>query len=284
MKQKLLHVYLVSDSSGETVAAVSKAVIAQFDELKVIEYMWPLVRSVGQVDDVIKEIKLHHGIVIYTMLDIELRRYLKDQCRLINAPCISAIGRVISEISKFLGVTASTANIPGKYKNLDEQYYKRIEIINYTIQHDDGQHRAGYNEADILLLGVSRTSKSPTALYLAQRGYKTANLPIIKNVPVDLANITNPLIVGLTIAPEVLSQIRNNRLLALHAPDKQYFQYDENHYINIESVKEEIQYAKKIFEQYNIKMIDTSRRAVEETAAEIINMYFEKKGEHKMLL
>ena len=172
------------------------------------------------------------------------------------------------------------SGMPGKYKKLDANYYKKIDTLNFTLQHDDGNDLKDVNEADILILGVSRTSKSPTSLYLAQRGYKVANLPIINGVEVNISNVTKPIIIGLTISPDVLSQIRSNRLTFYNVhPNKEV-----DNYTNLDNIKAEINYALTLFRQNKIPIIDVSRKAVEEVAAEIMNIYATKKGEYKILL
>ena len=267
-----LDLYMVSDSSAETVTVVSKAVTSLFETIKFNEYMWPLVRSKSQVDELMHNIKKKPDIVIYTILDKELRQYLKSCCQELKVKCLSPISDIVDIISEYCGVSASKKK-PGKAIFSDENYFKRIEALNFTIAHDDGQQNKDYNTADILITGVSRTSKTPTSLYLAQRGYKVANWPIINNVSYDFSTIKKPLIVGLFISANRLIEIRNSRLLG----------YDikrSNDYTSALAIKEEINYAKEIFLKENIPTIDVTYKAIEEVAAEIINLYFLKKGEH----
>lgn len=268
-----LNLYMVSDSSGETVVAVSKAVISQFENIQVKEYMWPLVRGKAQIDNLIQDIKSRPGIVIYTIINKELRDYLKSKCAEINVRCISPISKIISEVSEHCGVTASKKN-PEKEIFDDMSYFKKIDAINFAVNHDDGQQSKNFNEADILIVGVSRTSKSPTSLYLAQRGYKVANWPIINGIDYDFSKFHNPLIVGLTVSIDRLIQIRQCRLLAQDIKN-----YD-NEYTNAFTIKDELKYANKIFQHNSIPIIDVTSKAVEEISAEIINLYFLKKGEH----
>lgn len=272
-----LNLYTVSDSSGETVIAVSKAVISQFDNITVQEYMWPLVRSKEQIDEVIASLEKKAGIVIYTILNKELREYLKLKCKKLNVKCFSPIANIISEICLHCGVETSKKT-PEKEILSDLNYFKKIEAINFTVNHDDGQQNKDFNNADILLTGVSRTSKSPTALYLAQRGYKVVNWPIINGIEYDFSLISNPLVIGLTISIERLLQIRQYRLMGqMRGQNLRDF---KNDYTDVTSIKDEIKYANRIFKKNNFPVINVTSKAIEEISAEIINLYFAKKGEH----
>ena len=272
-----LDLNMVSDSSGETVIAVSKAVISQFENLHVKEYIWPLVRARTQIDRLIEDIKKNPGVVIYTIINKELRQYLKLKCAEIGISCTSPIANVISKVSDYCGVSTSKKT-PDKEIFSDINYFKKIEAINFTISHDDGQQNKNFNEADILIVGVSRTSKSPTSLYLAQRGYKVANWPIIDGVQYDFSKFNKPLIVGLTISIDRLIQIRHSRLISKD------IRKCNNEYADPIRVENELLYANKILKYYNIPVIDVTSKAIEEVAAKIINLYFEKKGGHLMHL
>ena len=268
-----LNLYMVSDSSGETVVAVSKAVVSQFDNIKIQEYMWPLVRSKKQIDDVVISLKKNPGVVIYTIINRELREYLKEQCNKLNVKCFSPIASIISEICSYYDIQTSKKT-PEKEILSDTSYFRKIEAMNFTVNHDDGQQVHDFNNADILLVGVSRTSKSPTSLYLAQRGYKVANWPIINEIEYDFSLIKTPLIVGLTVSIDRLIQIRQCRLIG------QNFSDFKNDYTDALSIREEIRYANKIFKNNNFPVVDVTSKAIEEISAEIINLYFAKKGEH----
>lgn len=283
MTKKNIAIYLISDSSGETVSAVSEAVVAQFEDVaEITEYIWPLVRSTKQIDEILQEIKKQGGVIFYTIVDHDLRKYLEINCYSMNVICVSLLAQCLSAVARFLEIETPLTGAPGKHKVLDENYYRKIDVINYTVQHDDGQISWDYNDADILLFGVSRTSKSPTALYLAQRGYKTANIPIIKDTPITLNSITKPVKVGLMISADVLEQIRSNRLMSLHS--KHHIMQQNDVYMNLSDIQDELRYAKRIFLENNIPIIDVTRKAVEEIAAEIINIYFERHGDHKVVL
>src|ERR1700735_4263789 len=230
---KEFHLHLVSDSTGETVGNVARAVIAQFDDVEAHEHIWSLIRTRGQLDKVLVGIESHPGIVMYTLVDKNLRDVLKAECLKRSLPCIPVLAPIIAELTTYLGIESST--LPGRQHELDEKYFSRVEAINYTLAHDDGQAAWDLSEADIILIGVSRTSKSPTCVYLANRGFKAANVPYVGGCPLppELGTLTKPLIVGLTITPDRLIQIRKTRLQSL--------KQDENtNYVDVEKVEEEI--------------------------------------------
>lgn len=267
--------YLVSDSTGETVNSVSGAVLAQFENIQVNKFLWPMIRSELQVDKLIADLEQLPGIVLYTMVDKSLRTYMKKRCSAIGVPCISAIAHVIQEVGKYIGILSSRS-IPGwQHLDLDEEYFKKVEAINFSISHDDGQNLRNIDNADIVLLGVSRTSKTPTSLCLAQRGLKTANIPYIPSIGlgIDVAKIKAPLIVGLTISPERLKLLRMHRLTFIGDKDN-----EGNKYIDYEGIINELREAKQFFLDYNIQIIDITGKAIEETAAQIMNLFFEKSG------
>lgn len=264
--------YLISDSTGDTVSNVAKAALAQFESIEVEEHIYTLVRSKGQMEKIMEKIKSDPGVVIYTIISKELRTQLKSLCKELHVPCISVLSRVITDLSSYLNVKAENNTI-GKQHELDEEYFERMNAINFSLSHDDGQSMWDLEEADIIIIGPSRTSKSPTSVYLAFKGYKTANIPYVQtsSLPDNLFSLTTPLIVGLTINSENLVQIRKNRLLSL-------YEDQNNCYIDIESVEEEIKESKKLFMKHNWPIIDVTRRSVEETAATIIQYYNRKNG------
>lgn len=271
MELKNFHLHLVSDSTGETVSAVSRSAMAQFENIEAEEHVWSLVRTKGQVERVLDGIRNHPGFVMYTVADKALRKQLKAGCREMNIPCISVISRTIADLSSFLGVK-TTAHHPGKQHDLDEDYFERMEAINYSLTHDDGQSTWDLDEAEIIIVGVSRTSKSPTSMYLAYRGFRTANVPYVKGVPLpeNLTKIDGPMIIGLTVSPDRLVQIRKNRLLSLN-------EQEETDYVDIDEVKKEIAEAKRFYLKHQWPIIDVTRRSVEETAANIILHFHERK-------
>lgn len=264
------HLHLISDSTGETVSSVSRAALAQFDDIEVDEHVWSLVRTKGQMEKVIDSIRKNPGVVMFTIAQKSLRDMLKKECGKMRITCIPVLSPVIKELSSFLGKQSSTQ--PGRQHELDEDYFSRVDAINFALSHDDGQSTWDLQDADIVVIGVSRTSKSPTCVYLAYRGYKAANIPFVTEVPfpLDVSDLKQPLVVGLTISPERLCQIRKNRLLSIH-------ETNETKYIQLEEIKKELQIARQFFQKYNCPIIDVTRRSVEETAATIIQLYQEKK-------
>ncbi len=269
------HLHLISDSTGETVSSVARAAIAQFDGVEVEEHSWSLVRTKGQVDKALEGIRRKPGFVMYTIVDKALRSYFKEGCAKMNVPCASVLSKVIFDLSNFLDMKASTKQ-PGKQHELDEEYFSRVEAINFALNHDDGQSVWDLEEAEVILVGVSRTSKSPTSMYLAFRGYRAANVPYVPNVPLPeiLYRLKKPLIVGLTISPEVLIQIRRNRMLSINNPE-------ETTYTDMEIVKDELLEARKLFTKYKWPVIDVTRRSVEETSANIIQYIQEKRDKDR---
>lgn len=268
---KKFNLHLVSDSTGETVSSVARSVISQFEDLDAVEHVWSLVRTKGQMERVIEGIREKPGVVMYTIIDENLQEILYNSCRKMKLPCISVLSRVIREISVYLGVKMTSPH-PGKQHELDEEYFHRIDAINFTIAHDDGQNTDELEEADVVLVGVSRTSKTPTSVYLSYRGVNSANIPYVKNVPLPdtLYNLKNPLVIGLVIAPERLQLIRKSRLSSLH-------ERRDTSYVDLEAIKEEVLEARKLFNKMNWPVIDVTRKSVEETAAKIMQLYYERK-------
>ncbi len=271
MKDKKLNLHLISDSTGETLSSVSRAVLSQFEGVESNDFIWPLIRNKAQLEKVMESITKDPGIVLYTILQDDLTELLKTHCYQLQIPCIPVLSRIITEFSNYLGVNISHAI--GRQHLLDEEYFSRVEAINYTLNHDDGQAAWDLYDSDIVIIGVSRTSKSPTSVYLSCRGYKTANVPFvtIDTIPESLYDLKKPLIVGLTINPEKLIQIRQNRLAYLG-------QEINTDYIDIESVKGEIAESRKLFSKLNCAVIDVTKRSVEETAAKIIQLLQQKRN------
>ena len=270
---KSFNLHLVSDSTGETVSSVARAALAQFDDLEPEEFSWTLVRSKTQMERIITAIQEKPGPVIYTLVDNNLRDMLKMECARRGLPCIAVLTAVVSELSTYLG--SETHASPGKQHELNEEYFSRVEAINYTLAHDDGQGHWELEEADIVLVGVSRTSKSPTCVFLAYKGYKTANVPFVHGCPLPptLESLTKPLVVGLTISPERLQQIRKTRLQSLK-------QEQDTNYVDMEYMQAEITESRKLFQKHKWPVIDVTKRSVEETAATIIQ--YLKKHQEKM--
>jgi [pyruvate, water dikinase]-phosphate phosphotransferase / [pyruvate, water dikinase] kinase len=245
---------------------VARAAAAQYEGISAIEHVYPLVRSTTQLERVLSEIEAAPGIVLYTLVDQDLSGRLEEVCRSSSSPHLSVLAPVHSLLQSYLG-TASTAR-PGAQHMLNAEYFKRIDAMNFTLMHDDGQLPVDLNEADIVLVGVSRTSKTPTAIYLANRGMKTANIPLVPGLPVPpvLEVTRKPLIVGLIASPERIVQIRQNRLLSLRADE-------DTAYVDRDAVAEEIAMSRRLCARHKWPMIDVTRRSIEETAAAILDLY-----------
>jgi hypothetical protein len=266
-----LHLHLLSDSTGETLEVIAKAGVAQFDGVEVIKHFWPMVRSEGHLERVLSEIIQRPGLIIYTLVNSDVRRSLEQRCRLAGLPHVAALDPVFEALERMLGQEQKAR--PGRQHALDAAYFARVDAIQFTIAHDDGIAPEDWEEADILLAGVSRSSKTPTSIYLANRGYKVANIPLVLETPPpkQLFEVTKPLIVGLTTSPDRLIQIRRNRLLSLN-------QAPETSYVDQEAVARELAAARRIFADRGWPVIDVTRRSIEETAAAIINLITERES------
>lgn len=265
------HLHLISDATGETLITVARAATAQYAKVLPVEHIYPLIRTQKQLDRVLAEIEESPGIVLYTLLEDDLVERLEQKCRELHLPCMSILGPVLGLLQSYLG--SESAHRVGAQHTLNAEYFKRIDALNYTMMHDDGQHPEGLEEADVVLLGVSRTSKTPTSIYLANRGIKTGNVPLVPGVPypqqVDV--LSRPLVVGLFASPERIVQIRQNRLLGLNAHQ------DDAQYVDRDAVAAEIAFSKKLCAKYDWPLIDVTRRSIEETAAAILNLLSERR-------
>jgi regulator of PEP synthase PpsR (kinase-PPPase family) len=263
--------HLVSDSTGETLITVARAAAAQYTAVAPVEHMHPLVRSSKQLDRVLTEIEDAPGIVLYTLLELELAERLEKTCRDLGLPCLSILGPVLGLFQAYLG--GETKPRVGAQHVLNAEYFKRIDALNYTMLHDDGQHIDDMEQADVVLVGVSRTSKTPTSIYLANRGIKTANFPLVPGMPVPdkLESLAQPLVVGLTASPERIVQIRQNRLLGLRA------EHDADDYVDREAVAAEVAAARKLCGKHNWPIIDVTRRSIEETAAAVMALLADRR-------
>jgi regulator of PEP synthase PpsR (kinase-PPPase family) len=264
------HVHLVSDSTGETLNALAKAAAARFEGILPIEHIYVLIRSEKQLERALTEIESFPGIVLHTMVDMELRTMLEARCRELDMPAIGVLDPLVVAFSRHLG--ASVSKRVGAQHNLDNEYFERIEALNYAIAHDDGAAADRVKNADVVLVGVSRTSKTPTSIYLAHRGIKAANIPLVpgRDLPEELDDMNIPLIVGLIASPERLISIRKNRLLTLN-DDR------PSSYTDTEAVRQEIIAARRLFERKGWPVIDVTRRSIEETSATIISLLNEKR-------
>lgn len=266
------HVHLVSDSTGETLNAMAKAVIARFDGVIPIEHIYALVRSPRQMERVLEEVAGAPGVVLHTLVDRDLREQLEEGCRRLQTPQIGALDPLVGALSGYLGTNISTR--VGAQHALDHGYFNRIGALDFAIAHDDGQGTLEQLEqADVVLCGVSRTSKTPTCIYLANRGVRAANVPLVPGQEDGerLTRLKNPLVVGLTVSPDRLVQIRRNRLEGLNAARA-------SDYVDHDAVRDETVKARRAFERRGWPTIDVTRRSVEETAAAILNLLSERRG------
>jgi hypothetical protein len=265
------HLHLVSDATGETLITVARAAAAQYATVSPIEHIYPLVRSEKQLDRVLAEIEASPGIVLYTLLDRELTSRLEKKCKELSLPVMSILGPVLSLFQAYLG--AETTPRVGAQHTLNAEYFKRIDALNYTMLHDDGQHVDDLEHADVVLVGISRTSKTPTSIYLANRGVKTGNVPLVPGTPVPpaLERLKEPLVVGLMASPERIVQIRQNRLLSLKA------QRDDDLYVDRDAVAEEIAFSRRLCAKHNWPLIDVTRRSIEETAAAVLKLLSDRR-------
>jgi len=270
------HVHLVSDSTGETLNAMARAVCARFENVLPIEHIYALVRSPRQLERALTDIEEAPGVVIHTIVDDQLRTALEEGVRRLDMPCIAALDPLVSSLQRYLG--ASISRRVGVQHALDNDYFNRMDALNYAIGHDDGQGGQDLEQADVVLVGVSRTSKTPTCIYLAHRGVRAANVPLVptRPPPEKLFELKNTLVVGLTISPDRLIQIRRNRLLSLKE-DR------ESSYIDIEAVREETVKARRLYERQGWPVIDVTRRSVEETAAAVLNLLHGGHGQVEVL-
>jgi hypothetical protein len=270
MTERAYHLHLISDSTGETVGSVARACLVQFENVKVVEHVWSLVRTKGQMEKVMQAIEASPGPVIYTLIDPRLRDYLQDQCRRMGMVCISVLDPVMGELARHFHSSGAAA--PGRQHMMDAEYFERIDAMHYTLAHDDGQGLHDLDRADVVLTGPSRTSKTPTCVYLANRGVKAANVPLLPHAepPLELLELNRPLVVGLVTDPERLMQIRRNRLRLLQDEV-------ETAYTDLDLIEEEIRQARRLFSRQEWPVIDVTRRSIEETAAAIMQMLSERR-------
>jgi len=264
------HLHLISDSTGETICTAARASLVQFDDIETEEHLWPMVRSREQVQRVIEAIKENPGFVLYTLVNQEVRAALEEECRRLNVPCIGLLDPVVTALAKYFDTEIKAR--PGRQHTLDAEYFERIDAMHFALAHDDGQSTWDLTQADIILLGVSRTSKTPTCIYLANRGLKAANMPLVPGCPIPeaLYEADHALIVGLTKDPKRLVEIRRQRLKLLDQ--------DENtDYVDLDMVSKEINDARRLFTKHDWPVINVSRKSIEETASAIMQLYNEKR-------
>jgi [pyruvate, water dikinase]-phosphate phosphotransferase / [pyruvate, water dikinase] kinase len=265
------HLHLISDATGETLITVARAAAAQYAKVLPVEHVHPLVRTQKQLDRALADLEESPGIVLYTLLEENLVERLETKCRDLGLPCLSILGPVLHLFQAYLG--AETTHKVGAQHTLNAEYFRRIDALNYTMMHDDGQQTDDLEEADVVLVGVSRTSKTPTSIYLANRGVKTANVPLVPGVSLspNVERLSRPLVVGLFATPERIVQIRQNRLLGLKV------ERDDDQYIDRQAVTEEIAASRRLCAKHNWPLIDVTRRSIEETAAAVMALLGERR-------
>lgn len=264
------HLHLVSDATGETLAALARAGAVQFETHSPIEHLYALVRTSRQLDRALAEIEANPGIVMFTMVSEDLRVRLETRCAELGTPCVAVLDPVLNALENFLG--SEQTHRPARQHQMDDAYFDRIEALNFTMAHDDGQNTETLGQSDVVLIGVSRTSKTPTCIYLANRGVKAGNIPLVPGVPLpdSIFGAKGTLVVGLTVAPERLVRVRRNRLITLG-------ENAETDYTDPDAVKREVVDARRLFTRNGWPVIDVSRRSIEETAAAVLNLLQQRK-------
>ena len=263
------HLHLISDSTGETLTTIAKAAAVQYANVRPIEHVHPLIRTKRQLTRVLTEIEQAPGIVLYTIVNNELVAEIERHCRQIKVPCLHVLMPIMKVFESYLGAP-QTPIVAGQHV-VDADYFRRIDALNFTMHHDDGRLPTDLNQADIILLGISRTSKTPTSIYLAQRGYKTTNLPLVPGIelPKTMTEPHSAFVVGLVASPERIAEIRRNRVQLLSDRDL-------TDYVDRTQIANEIAYSRRLFAKHGWPMIDVTRRSIEETAATIIKMLHDK--------
>ncbi len=271
------YIYLISDSTGETVSIVARSVYARFENIKFSENRWALIRSERQIDNIIEIIKKKPGLILYTMINNKLETYLINQSKKIKVDAHPILDATISAIKDNFDISTKLDEIPGEQHSLTDDYFDRIEALQYAIANDDGKKTKDLSKAEIILFGVSRTSKTPTSIYLANQGIKVANIPYVLNQKVEISNIKETtLVIGLFASPERLQQIRLSRLKALKETNK-------TNYVDLELLKEETEQARKICSMHRWSTIDVTKKSIEEIAATALEYLkiFRKKNAYK---
>ncbi len=261
------HLHLISDSTGETIIAAARAVTSQYKSTQPVEHVYPLIRSRRQLSNVIESIRKDPGIVLFTIADPELSEFLEEECRELGTPFVSVLEPIFQTFQSYLG--KPTKRVVGAQHALDNEYFSRIDALNFTMLHDDGAIPENIEDADLILLGISRTSKTPTSIYLANRGIKTANIPLVPGIelPAPVLSAKKPLIVTLIASTDRIQQVRQNRLLELNAADQGAA------YTDRASIAEELAQARKLSARHGWPLIDVSRKSIEETAAAILALH-----------
>ena len=271
-RESFFHLHLISDATGQTLMTVARAAAAQFTYTRAIEHVHALVRTEKQLEKIIAELEDEPGIVLFTLVNRDLSERLERTCRQLGIPCLSVLEPIFQMMQSYLG-SAGERRV-GAQHVLDAEYFRRIDALNFTMMHDDGQLAGSLEEADVVLIGISRTSKTPTSIYLANRGIRTANIPLVPGIPLppDLEEVKHPLVVGLIASPERIIQLRENRILSLNAARPNLA------YVDKAAVADEIAFTRKLCVRHGWPVIDVTRRSIEETAAAIMALHREARA------
>ena len=274
MREQFFHLHLVSDATGETLMAVGRAASAQYANSQPIEHVHSLVRGDAQLERVMERIEKEPGIVLYTLVNPSHAERLEEFCRQLMVPVCNILHPVFTLFQTYLG-SSQTGQV-GAQHNLDSSYYNRIEAMNFTLSHDDGQGAETVHQADIILIGISRTSKTPTSVYLANRGLRVANIPIVPDLPlpVSIEKLKGRMVIGLIASPRHIVEIRQHRLLGLSKRDK------DGDYLNRSMINEEIAHTRRLCQNQGWPILDVTRKSIEETAAEIFKNYQQHQQRH----
>jgi len=280
MQETIHHLHLVSDATGETIASVARACLVQFEGVEPVEHVWSLIRTVGQVERVLTSVAANPGPVLFTLVNESLRRRLLEGCEQLAVPTIAVLDPVIHLLAGEF--RAPIRGRPGLQHVMDEDYRKRIDAVHFALAHDDGQATEELRYAEVILVGVSRTSKTPTCMYLANRGVKAANIPLVQGTPLPPVVMEQsgrtglPLVVGLTTEARNLAAVRRTRLRHMGQSER------ETDYADLERVEDELKWARRLFVKHGWPVIDVTRRSIEETAAAILGYLKEiERGETK---
>lgn len=261
------YLHLISDATGTTLLGLARACLAQFSGIEPVQKFWPLVRTQQQLERILSTIQANPGPVIFTLVDEKMRLRLQERCAELQVPCIAVLDPLIRGMSAYLGQHAK--GVPGLQHALDDAYFRRVSAIEFAMRYDDGKKQDGLREADVILVGISRTSKTPTCVFLARSGIKAANIPLVPGVaiPEEKFTIPGPMYVGLTATPDRLTHIRRTRLKADNTEGKVF---DNNTYLDAERIEEEVKNARRLFSRHGWPVIDVTKRSIEETAAEVM--------------
>ncbi|MTI18478.1 kinase/pyrophosphorylase [Rhodobacteraceae bacterium RKSG542] len=267
------HLHMISDSTGETLMTVARAASAQYANIEPIEHVYPLIRQERQLERVLQEVESAPGIVLYTLVEQDLAKLLKKRCKELGVPCVGILQPVYDIFHSYLNVS-ETWRVGGQHV-LDDEYFERMEALNFTMMHDDGQMMENLEEADVVLLGISRTSKTPTCIYLANRGIKAANVPIVPEIklPRGLFKLRKPLVICLVASADRIRDIRQNRVLETMGKTNEV-------YVDRKSISQEIRACKAMAKENHWPLLDVTRKSIEESSAEIISLLKKHRAEH----